>query len=184
MEAIKDSFHYTIPDATSDVVDIVMADRDAEQIENLLEQWEEMFWCFFVSSVIRSLPPLNLITFSFLSSDISSLNECLSYTLFLCIYSRICDMIRMDMHLNKLRRLAMKRYPCCGYLTINDADEIITDICEVCFWQYDEVAQDNPDRVIGANKISLNIAKKNYKLLGAVEERFLDIVRPLHEDER
>ena len=77
----------------------------------------------------------------------------------------------------------MKRCPCCGYLTINDIDEIITDICEVCFWQYDEAAHNNPDRVIGANKISLNTAKKNYKLLGAVEERFLNIVRSPHQDE-
>ncbi|MBQ3515375.1 MAG: hypothetical protein IJA32_16510 [Lachnospiraceae bacterium] len=28
--------------------------------------------------------------------------------------------------------------------TIDDRDEVIVDICEVCFWQYDEVAQDNP----------------------------------------
>lgn len=36
----------------------------------------------------------------------------------------------------------MKRCPCCGYLTIDDTNEVIDDICEVCFWQYDEVAQD------------------------------------------
>ena len=35
----------------------------------------------------------------------------------------------------------MKRCPCCGYLTIDDTDELITDICDVCFWQYDEVAE-------------------------------------------
>ena len=42
----------------------------------------------------------------------------------------------------------MKRCPCCGYLTIDDSDNVITDICEVCFWQYDEVAQNVPDVII------------------------------------
>ena len=77
----------------------------------------------------------------------------------------------------------MKRCPCCGYATINDDSEMITDICEVCFWQYDEVAQNNPDKAIGPNKISLNMAKENYKLFGAVEERFLNVVRLPHENE-
>ena len=27
----------------------------------------------------------------------------------------------------------MKRCPCCGYLTIDDTNELITDICDVCF---------------------------------------------------
>ena len=49
----------------------------------------------------------------------------------------------------------MKRCPCCGYLTIDDLDEVITDICEVCYWQYDEVSQNNPLKSIGPNKISL-----------------------------
>lgn len=77
----------------------------------------------------------------------------------------------------------MKRCPCCGYLTIDDSNDVITDICEVCFWQYDEVAQDVPNRIIGANGVSLNMAKKNFKLFGAVEERFLGMVRPPYEDE-
>ena len=77
----------------------------------------------------------------------------------------------------------MKRCPCCGFLTIDDSDEIITDICEVCFWQYDEVAQNVPDSILGANKVSLNTAKKNYKLFGAMEERFLNMVRSPYEDE-
>jgi len=77
----------------------------------------------------------------------------------------------------------MKKCPCCGYLTIDDACEVITDICEVCFWQYDETAQDNPDKIIGPNKVSLNVAKSNYKLLGAIEERFINFVRTPHDNE-
>ncbi|RDU22592.1 CPCC family cysteine-rich protein [Anaerosacchariphilus polymeriproducens] len=77
----------------------------------------------------------------------------------------------------------MRRCPCCGYLTIDDSEEIITDICEVCFWQYDEVAHNKPDVAIGANKISLNEAKENYKLFGACEQRFVSSVRqPLNDE--
>ena len=77
----------------------------------------------------------------------------------------------------------MIRCPCCGYLTIDDSASVITDICEVCFWQYDKIAQDLPDKIIGANKVSLNTAKKNYRLLGAIEGRFIDMVRLPHKDE-
>lgn len=31
----------------------------------------------------------------------------------------------------------MIRCPVCNYLTIDDSFEVITDICPVCFWQYD-----------------------------------------------
>lgn len=81
------------------------------------------------------------------------------------------------------RGIYMKRCPCCGCLTMDDSDEMITDICDVCFWQYDEMAQNMPNRIIGANKVSLNAAKKNYKLFGAVEERFMNMVRAPYEDE-
>lgn len=47
--------------------------------------------------------------------------------------------------------------PSCGYFTIEDDFEI----CEVCFWQYDLVAHDKADRVIGPNKVSLYQAQKN-----------------------
>lgn len=41
----------------------------------------------------------------------------------------------------------MKRMicPCCGYFTVESDDEIIIDICDVCFWQYDFVAHNYPD---------------------------------------
>lgn len=40
-----------------------------------------------------------------------------------------------------------------------------------------------PDRIIGANKVSLDIAKKKYKLFGATEERFIHMVRQPYENE-
>lgn len=40
-----------------------------------------------------------------------------------------------------------------------------------------------PDEIIGANQVSLNTAKKNYRLFGAIKERFINIVRQPYEDE-
>ena len=77
----------------------------------------------------------------------------------------------------------MMRCPCCGYLTIDDKCEVLTDICEVCFWQYDEVSQETPEKIIGANRVSLNMAKENFKSIGAIEERFLGMVRMPCDDE-
>ena len=40
-----------------------------------------------------------------------------------------------------------------------------------------------PDGIIGANKVSLNTAKKNYKLFGAIEEHFINMIRQPYENE-
>lgn len=76
-----------------------------------------------------------------------------------------------------------KKCPCCGYYTVDSDDEVIVDICPVCFWQYDEVAHDKPDTMIGANGVTLNEAKENYKLFGASEKCFVSKIRkPLSEE--
>ncbi|RRD52123.1 CPCC family cysteine-rich protein, partial [Campylobacter rectus] len=75
----------------------------------------------------------------------------------------------------------MIRCPCCGYLTmkyINANDGFCIDICKVCFWQFDNISNSDPDRSRGPNSVSLNQAKENYKKMGAMEERFLHFVRP------
>lgn len=77
----------------------------------------------------------------------------------------------------------MRACPCCGYLTIDDSKEVITDICDVCFWQYDEVANEEPNRIIGANKVSLNTARANFRSFGAIEECFITLVRTPYDDE-
>lgn len=41
--------------------------------------------------------------------------------------------------------------PCCEYFTFDSREDALFEICEVCFWQYDEVAHDIPDVNIGAN---------------------------------
>ena len=67
--------------------------------------------------------------------------------------------------------------PCCGYFTHEESYELF-EICEVCSWQYDGVAHDKPDMSGGANKVSLNQAKANFKKFGASELRFKKNVRP------
>lgn len=67
-----------------------------------------------------------------------------------------------------------KKCPCCGFLAIDTNDEVITDICEVCFWQYDWVAHESPEKVIGANGVSLNDARINYRKYGACKKEFAD----------
>ncbi|TMV43347.1 glycosyltransferase [Paenibacillus mesophilus] len=73
--------------------------------------------------------------------------------------------------------------PCCDYFTFDSIEDALFEICEVCFWQYDEVAHDRPKVNIGANHISLDHARENYKKYGACEERFKAMVRmPLNEE--
>ena len=65
--------------------------------------------------------------------------------------------------------------PCCGYYT-HESEAVgdpLFEICPVCFCQYDIVAHNQPDRIIGANHISLNDAKENYKKYGICEQRFI-----------
>ncbi|NIK80583.1 hypothetical protein FHS15_005774 [Paenibacillus castaneae] len=73
--------------------------------------------------------------------------------------------------------------PCCGFYTIESENEVIVDICDVCFWQYDVIAQERPNKNIGANHIPLNQARENYKLYGVCKKEFRDLVRaPLEEE--
>lgn len=52
--------------------------------------------------------------------------------------------------------------PCCGYYTqlVEREDEPLFEICEVCLWQYDAVAHDKPDTMLGANSVTLNQARE------------------------
>ncbi|WP_231637337.1 CPCC family cysteine-rich protein [Paenibacillus sp. FJAT-27812] len=73
--------------------------------------------------------------------------------------------------------------PCCDFFTFGSKEEAFFEICEVCFWQYDEVAHDKPEINIGANHISLNQAKGNYRDFGAYERKFKDSVREPYKEE-
>lgn len=79
---------------------------------------------------------------------------------------------------------SIKKYhcPCCGYRTLDDGPGCF-DICPVCYWEDDNFQRDNPDYKGGANDISLNEARENYKKIGAISSEFSDNVRPPLDEE-
>ena len=71
--------------------------------------------------------------------------------------------------------------PCCGYYTLESVGEY--EICPVCFWEDDPLQREKPDYEGGANELSLNECRENYKKYGACEERLVLHVRnPLPEE--
>jgi hypothetical protein len=76
-----------------------------------------------------------------------------------------------------------KQCHCCNNYTVNSDDEVIVDLCPVCFWQYDAVAHDKPDTMKGANRITLNEARKNFRKYGVCKPEFKRMVRePLFKE--
>ncbi|MGC4942942.1 CPCC family cysteine-rich protein [Kribbella sp. DT2] len=77
-----------------------------------------------------------------------------------------------------------ERYPCvcCGHLTM---DETVGSyqICPVCFWEDDQVQLRTPDTVLGANRVPLVEAQRNYLAYGACDEHARKYVRPPQDDE-
>lgn len=66
-------------------------------------------------------------------------------------------------------------------LRLPDLDEAPTgtyNICKVCFWEDDDVQFHNLDYEGGANKVSLNQARHNFREHGVSETRFKAHVRP------
>ncbi len=57
------------------------------------------------------------------------------------------------------------------------------EICEVCFWEDEEIQLEDTDYDGGANKVSLRQAQKNYQQFGACEEDMIPNVRPAAIDE-
>lgn len=73
--------------------------------------------------------------------------------------------------------------PCCGFLTLGEQPPGTYEICDVCGWEDDNVQFDNPDVAGGANSISLNQARKNFKVFGACDEHAKSFSRlPLPEE--
>ena len=82
----------------------------------------------------------------------------------------------------QLKNIYVKGYacPCCGYLTRGQEDHSSYEICPVCFWEDDPAQFNDPNYEGGANDMSLNQARKNYKSFGAIDKRFLkDIRKPM-----
>jgi hypothetical protein len=74
--------------------------------------------------------------------------------------------------------------PCCGYLTLAEEPGGTFDICKVCFWEDDNVQSHDPDAEGGANEVSLNQARRNFREHGVSDLRFKASVRPPLPEER
>jgi cysteine-rich CPCC protein len=71
--------------------------------------------------------------------------------------------------------------PCCGYQTLTSE----FDICQICWWQHDLAQERNPDRVVGANHVTLREAQRNFLQLGASRDDFVELARsPTQDDVR
>jgi Cysteine-rich CPCC len=74
--------------------------------------------------------------------------------------------------------------PCCGYRTLGEEPPGSYLICPVCFWEDDAVQFDEPDRRGGANGVSLDEARNNFRAFGASDERAKHHVRRPRKDEQ
>lgn len=72
---------------------------------------------------------------------------------------------------------------CCGNCTLSSESPGTFEICPVCYWEDDNIQFDNPDYEEGANNISLNKARENFKRIGAISVECLKYVRKPLEDE-
>ena len=73
--------------------------------------------------------------------------------------------------------------PCCGNLTLSQEPPGTFELCEVCYWEDDPVQFDDPDFGGGANRLSLNEARENFRRIGASDARFVEQTRPPRTDE-
>jgi len=69
------------------------------------------------------------------------------------------------------------RCPCCGNLTLEEKPPGTFNICPVCYWEDDNLQFNNHEYDGGANKVSLKQAQKNYILFGAIDKKYLGVVR-------
>lgn len=73
--------------------------------------------------------------------------------------------------------------PCCNKHTLDEEPPGTYQICPICYWEDDGTQFDDPEYKSGANSVSLNEAKLNYKNFGAISTEFKEKVRlPLPEE--
>lgn len=73
--------------------------------------------------------------------------------------------------------------PCCGYKTLDEEPPGTFDTCPLCSWEDDRVQYYDNDYKGGANRVSLNEAKENFKKYEVSELEFKKYVKPPLEDE-
>lgn len=73
--------------------------------------------------------------------------------------------------------------PCCKYLTFDEEPNGSFEICPVCFWEDDNVQNEDPSYDGGANGICLKEAKENFAKYCAIKKEYSSKVRkPLSEE--
>lgn len=85
------------------------------------------------------------------------------------------------------RRSAPKKYPCpcCGYYTLGEKPPGTYEICEICFWEDDDLQYRDPDNEGGANVESLRQAQRNFQEFGAMsKDAISDVRKPTPADKR
>lgn len=74
--------------------------------------------------------------------------------------------------------------PCCLCYTLSEPPPGTFEICNVCYWEDDNVQYNDPSYTFGANRESLNQARKNYRKFGASSKDFLKLVRKPLDSEK
>jgi hypothetical protein len=74
--------------------------------------------------------------------------------------------------------------PCCGYLTLEEEPPGTYQICPVCVWDDDNLQFERPNLRGGANDVSLNEARRNFRRHGASERRLRRLARLPRPDEK
>lgn len=67
--------------------------------------------------------------------------------------------------------------PCCGYKTLEEEPPGTFEICEICYWEDDDIQFQDPDFEGGANEVSLRQAQQNFMKFRACDKESLDAVR-------
>lgn len=84
---------------------------------------------------------------------------------------------------SKCNRYGKYQCPCCEHYTLSKKPDNTFQLCPVCYWEDDGVQLNDPEYTGGANEVSLNQARTNFKKIGAVEPHFKEYVRlPLNTE--
>lgn len=77
--------------------------------------------------------------------------------------------------------------PCCGFLTIPKGTEANFNshgfICPVCLWEIDTFISTDNEKSCSNNGLTLNKARENYKIFGAVQKKLTKYCRKPNENE-
>jgi len=73
--------------------------------------------------------------------------------------------------------------PCCGFLTLSAPPPGTFTVCPVCCWGDDDTQYRYPDYAGGANEVSLQEARLNFRLFGAASPAASRHARPALSDE-